>query len=72
MFKPGDKVVCIDDTNIVQRINNVRINSIYIIQAYDFDFNAIYLIGMSGAYIEKRFIKLKEYRKLKLEKLNNT
>lgn len=73
MFKKGDIVVCIDDSDINThgQYNKLKKHSTYIIKKYDEYFDSVFLINMRGIYISKRFISIKKYRKLKLEKLNN-
>ena len=69
MFKPGDKVICIDDTLTAQIIRQIKINSTYTIKSTDVVFGCVSLFDYTGIYMSKRFIPLKEYRKSKLEKL---
>jgi len=69
MFKPGDKVVCIDDGIIITSSKLLKRNSTYIVTMYDDHSHGLFLTGMNELFLSKRFIKLKEYRKLKLQKL---
>jgi len=77
MFKPGDKVVCIDyfyceEYNIIKNkiyeIKNVYTETIYDKSVCYFYFNEISVhINEKNS---KHFISDKEYRKQKLQKLN--
>lgn len=68
MFKTGDKVVCINEQS------DLKINKIYTILDSNFKIlgeEYIELVELSELiYPANKFISLREYRKLKLEKLN--
>ena len=70
MFKTGDRVVCVDASNTRRVKNQIKIHSTYIVDIYDEFFDCVYLNDMTGLYTSERFITLKEYRKQKLQKLN--
>ena len=80
-FKKGDKVVCIDN-NLIE--NGLTIGKIYDVLAYFFsdikfkgEFYSIIEIKDDKEWCDReyyscrRFVSLKEYRKLKLEKLKS-
>ena len=75
MFKPGEKVICIDNTYYKDCLT---INKIYIVkfssECCDFDYiNRLYIEVLDGTNViganSDRFISLKEIRKQKLEKI---
>jgi len=72
MFKIGDKVVCIDNkfNNIIDA--DLELYKIYTIRKLypTFKPNVTFLEYSNVMHDIKRFISIKEYRKLKLEKLN--
>jgi len=67
MFKPGDKVVCIN--NDLTYNSELILNQIYIINSIWEDYVGIKNKNGYSEYLESRFITLKEYRKLKLIKI---
>ena len=71
MFKPGDKVVCINIENCDYDYfsDELELFRIYTV-GYDFDdYTNIKLIDCNSIHRPRRFVSLKEYRKMKLEKL---
>jgi len=75
MFKEGNIIVCIDDSNDTKTFEpykNLKKYSTYKIESYGHYYmlnQYIKLINIGGNFRADRFISLKEYRKLKLEKL---
>ena len=74
MFKEGNIIVCIDDSNDTKTFEpykNLKKYSTYKIENYSdyYMHKYIKLINIGGNFRVSRFISLKEYRKLKLEKL---
>jgi len=74
MFKPGDRIVCIDvseDTTTYEPYKNLKKHNSYIIRQYGDYFNtkSVKLFNIEGVFRDSRFISIKEYRKLKLNKL---
>lgn len=63
-MKVGDKVVCVDDTNI----NNILLYNIYTI--YSIIDDDQFLLPNFGCYRSTRFISMQEYRRLKLNTIN--
>jgi len=73
MFKRGDKVVCIDaseDITPYEPYKNLKKYNSYIIHDDNFyNTKSVTLTNVKGAFRITRFISIKEYRKLKLNKL---
>jgi len=68
MFKPGDKVVCVSN-KLVHDIIKLPLNVIFTVDSV-LTFNDITLMESNIIpFDSNRFVSLKEYRKLKLEKL---
>ena len=68
MFKPGDKVVCVDNKNVHDFIK-LPFDMVFTVEM-TFPTNDISLIESNIIPFDyRRFVTLKEYRKLKLEKL---
>jgi len=86
MFKPGDKVVCINNNlllseDLIYVVCELELYKTYTVVSYSNNnvadvwdnHNYIKLSGLEDSeYHILRFMPLKEYRKLKLEKLNQT
>jgi hypothetical protein len=82
MFKPGDKVVYIDNKLkkfqnnyfLIVALNSIDLYKVYTVFIYD-KFESINYIQVEekprSRYMSDRFISLKEYRKRKLLKINN-
>ena len=70
MFKPGDKVVYVNDRNYLIAPEIIKYN-IYTIRYSDNDKNRcrVELEEHKRTYFMNRFISLKEYRKQKLKQL---
>lgn len=74
MFKSGDKVICIDDSDdstTFEPNENLKKYSTYIIKnkIYYFNCDSVSLTSIDGKFRTNRFILQNEYRKMKLEKL---
>jgi len=73
MLKPGDKVICIDNSYLDDNsMRKLLLNHIYIIKlcfTYQSDHFNYIILENDFEYHENRFITLKEYRKQKLLKL---
>jgi len=74
MFKTGDIVVCIDDsddTNSFEPYKNLKKYSTYTVEKCGNYYNCISVLlnDIEGSFRETRFLSLNEYRKLKLEKI---
>ena len=75
MFKLGEIVVCIDDsddTTTYEPYKNLKKYSTYEVKndGYYFNTTSVSLTDIKGRFRVTRFMSIKEYRKLKLEKLN--
>lgn len=68
MFKPGDKVICIDINNL-SKSSLLKLNHMYIVDLYWKDYIGIDTEEGYFEYLDTRFISLKEYRKQKLLKI---
>jgi hypothetical protein len=69
MFKPGDKVICVDNAFVEDELMK---NVIYTIeQVTDEDSDMIRLENYTNSYFLWRFKDIKEDRKQKLEKISN-
>jgi len=70
MFKIGDKVICIDDSNLdhLNKSNMLNCCDIYVVTLCTKV--GIKINNRNCIYGEKRFVLLKEQRKNKLNKLN--
>ena len=66
-MKVGNKIVCIDNSRLDLTINLTK-GKIYIID--DINNNFVKVQNNRVFYIISRFIVLKEYRKMKLEKID--
>ena len=67
MFKPGDKVICIDIGNHI--ITNIVIGEIYTVSGYNSVAEYVTFKETEEIYDGNCFILLKEQRKQKLENL---
>ena len=73
MFKPGDRVICIDinelgfDNGLLLELGKLYI--VEVVYPPSLVNHKIKLNGIFFAYFSKRFILLKEYRKQKLNKI---
>jgi hypothetical protein len=70
MFKKGDEVVCINNTNDDVFITNITIGKRYIILSNHR--GMVYIrnnIGNMHSYSEKRFTSIVEYRKIQLNRI---
>lgn len=68
MFKIGDKIICIHDSNV----KFLKLNNIYTILDIDIIYAVVYIKNENNFitdYHIERFISLKEYRKQKLQKI---
>lgn len=66
-MKVGDKIICINNDHM----KFLTLDKVY--EIYDNDHSYYYLINDNNeksGYNKKRFYSVKEYRKLKLEKIN--
>ena len=75
MFKPGDVVICVDDSNdstTFESYKDIKKHSTYTVEKCDNYYNCISvaLNDIEGNFRVSRFVSLKEYRKLKLIKIN--
>lgn len=75
MFKVGDKVVCIDISNLSNEFKNININEIYTIEYIDeldyMDSNYLSLKNIYFKYLSHRFKLLLEVRKEKIKNIIN-
>jgi hypothetical protein len=81
MFNTGEKIVCINNNDLIaEDLNFLKIGSIYIVVDSDYDSkNDIEYVGVNSIddglyetwFISARFIKLTEYRKQKIKQLRN-
>ena len=75
MFKPGEKIIWIHDKLTTPGSTKIKENEIYTFNKYHNDRNIlINIIGHNKTcdfYDECRFISLKEYRKIKLKKIDD-
>jgi hypothetical protein len=79
MFKAGDKVVCISINNIIDKngiirhqVRKLKEHEIYTISNNDGGSDDVELAELSNIfYQQNRFILLSEYRKMKMEKIQN-
>jgi len=70
MFKTGDKLICINNTNVIYC--NLKIDNIYTVRSSDADYVMLYEFNSNYIFMNDRFkIDIKETRKIKLEKLQN-
>ena len=68
MFKIGDKIICIEDSDV----RFLELNNIYTILDIDIIYAVVYIKNENNFitdYNIERFISLKEYRKQKLQKI---
>lgn len=82
LFKKGDKVVFINNKEtysrglLFPRIDDdsyIKLNNIYTVRDIEYSYNDDQLININEKtcnYLAERFILLSEYRKLKLDKIN--
>lgn len=73
MFKKGDKVICINNHNFERQLT---IGKTYRVRVCYHDNNSYYITifcdeGPLMAMDSDRFLSIKQYRKLKLEKIKN-
>ena len=66
MYNKGDKVVCINNDNVEDRLT---LGKVYIIVLYNYNYDSVLLGDDLYNYHYHRFISLKEYRKNKLNKI---
>lgn len=74
MFKPGEKLICLDDS---YSYSTIKLYNLYTFLDYDFDrityktynYNLILVKENEIAWKSDRFMSLKEYRKQKLIKI---
>lgn len=73
MFKPGDKIIFIGDSNIKKLILHKTYTAVGFFDTSSYPLlykrNFVFIDDHNLGYDDKLFISLKEYRKQKLEKL---